>query len=264
MVSLLEHARDENAVSQAKLQRNVSSSATRLSGEIAEARQQLVLCGQAHQTSHAHAIPRLEERLREGLAHSVGALQTILTRSLDGTAVQLKDISSSLHDINLKVNGRRLAAGEMKWVQADQLFDGQHAPTSATFATGPITEEVDWDYAYLVFRLILHQGYRCAVSSAQSLFSFLSKIIQAWPQILLVLQALYDITRAPSQLLSDNIHFEDILGRVHSLPFRYFQYREVFLEALTCVFSGSPAMERVAQGKFKIWNRNMRAVTNAN
>ena len=264
MVSLLEHARDENAVSQTKLQRIVSSSATRLSGEIAEARQQLVLCGQANQTSHTRAITRLEERLGENLTHSVGALQTILTRSLDGSAVQLKDISSSLHDISLKVNSRRLAAGEMKWAQAGQLLDGQRAPTSATFATGPTIEEVDWDYAYLVFRLILHQGYRCAVSSAQSLFSFLSKIIQAWPQILLVLQALYDISRAPSQLLSDNIHFEDVLGRVHSLPFRYFQHREVFLEALTCVFSGSPAMERIAQGKFKIWNRNMRAVTNTN
>jgi hypothetical protein len=114
MVSLLEHARDENAVSQAKLQRVVSSSATRLSGEIAEARQQLVLRGQANQTSHTRAIARLEERLGEGLTHSVGALQTILTRGLDGTAVQLKDISSSPHDINLKVNSRRLAAGEMK------------------------------------------------------------------------------------------------------------------------------------------------------
>ena len=138
-----------------------------------------MLCGQANQTFHTRAITRLEERLGGNLTHSAGALQTILTRSLDGTAVQLKDISSSLYDISLKVDSRRLAVGEMKWGQAGQLFDGQHAPTSATFATGPTIEEVDWDYAYLVFRLILHQGYPCAVSSTQSLFSFLSKIIQA-------------------------------------------------------------------------------------
>jgi hypothetical protein len=264
MVSLLEHARDEDAVSQTKLQHIVSSSATRLSGEIAEARKQLVLSGQANQTSHTRAITRLEERLGENLTHSVGALQTILTRSLDSTEVRLKDISSSLYDIGLKVGSRRLAAGERKWVQASQLLDRQCTPTSVTCAAGATIEEVDWDYAYLVFRLILHQGYRCAVSSAQSLFSFLSKIIQAWPQILLILQALYDITRAPSQLLSDNIRFEDVLGRVQSLPFRYFQHREVFLETLACIFSGSPAMERIAQGKFKIWNRNMCAVTNVN
>jgi hypothetical protein len=74
----------------------------------------------------------------------------------------------------------------------------------------------------------------------------------------------YDITRAPSKLLSDNIRFEDVLGRVHSLPFQYFQHREVFLEASACIFSGSPAMEGMARGKFKIWNRNMCAVTNVN
>lgn len=162
----------------------------------------------------------------------------------------------------MKVDSRRLAAGEMKWAQAGQLFEGQHAPTSATFAIGPTIEEVDWDYAYLVFRLILHQGSPCAVLNAQSLFSFLSKTIQAWPQILLVLQALYDITRAPSDLLSDYTSKMSLV--VHSLPFRYFQHREVFLKALTCVFSGSPTIERIAQGKFKIWNRNMCAVTNAN
>ena len=36
-----------------------------------------------------------------------------------------------------------------------------------------------------------------------------------------------DLPRGPSQVLSDNIYFEDALGRVKSLPFEFFRHWEV-------------------------------------
>jgi hypothetical protein len=48
------------------------------------------------------------------------------------------------------------------------------------------------------------------------------------------------IPRAPTQLLPDNIGFEDALGRVQSLPYAWFRHWEVFEGFLRAEFKHMP------------------------
>ena len=62
------------------------------------------------------------------------------------------------------------------------------------------------------------------------------------------------IPRGPLQILQDNIVFEDILGRVHSLQYQHFQYLEVFEAMLRSTFKGKPGANVVLGGQYHILN----------
>ncbi|KAH7094700.1 hypothetical protein FB567DRAFT_510851 [Paraphoma chrysanthemicola] len=73
--------------------------------------------------------------------------------------------------------------------------------------------------------------------------------------ILSVMQTMFGkmiIARLPSMLLSNNIRFEDALGRLVSLPYEDFRHLPVFLARLQCQFSDTPGREKVGSNHFHI------------
>lgn len=59
----------------------------------------------------------------------------------------------------------------------------------------------------------------------------------------LLLQIQRDIPQTPTQLLPDNIKFEDALGRVKLLPYAWFRHWEVFEGLLKAEFKNMPVSE---------------------
>jgi hypothetical protein len=75
-------------------------------------------------------------------------------------------------------------------------------------------------------------------------------VILALPHVVTALKFSRRIPAAVSLVLRDNVHFEDALGRQHSLQFNQFRYWPVFHAFLECVFTDVPGFERVIKGAF--------------
>jgi hypothetical protein len=58
------------------------------------------------------------------------------------------------------------------------------------------------------------------------------------------------IPQTPTQLLPDNIIFEDVLGRVKSLPYTWFRHWEVFEGLLRAEFKHMPVSPVRADQRF--------------
>ncbi|ORY09896.1 hypothetical protein BCR34DRAFT_602489 [Clohesyomyces aquaticus] len=75
------------------------------------------------------------------------------------------------------------------------------------------------------------------------------------PQLLMFLRAsLSSIPRGARLLIQDDIHFEDVLGRVEKLPYEYFHVWEVFQAHLHHKFKDRPGETYVKRGDFHILN----------
>ena len=59
----------------------------------------------------------------------------------------------------------------------------------------------------------------------------------------LLMQIQEHIPRGPSQVLSESIRFEDVLGRVRSLPYEYFRHWQV---STCCLTPGTHSIKYVA------------------
>jgi hypothetical protein len=125
-------------------------------------------------------------------------------------------------------------------------------------------EDIDWEYARTIAAVILFAASQRIISILRDVQILLQNLVCVCPQLLLFLRTFHVLAKPPSRLLGDNIHFEDVLGRLHSLPFQYFQHRDVFLEALKCSFSGYPGVDRIANGEFKILDHRVRSLTAEN
>ena len=88
-----------------------------------------------------------------------------------------------------------------------------------------------------------------------------NRMLQLWPQIVLLLRVLRHIPRAIPGLLSDNIKFSDVLGRVHSLQFQQFRHWQVFEAHLRCAFIGLRGEDKVSNGDYRIMNSKLYNIT---
>jgi hypothetical protein len=79
------------------------------------------------------------------------------------------------------------------------------------------------------------------------MFAFL---VLALPHVVTALKLSRRIPATVSLILHDNEHFEDALGRQHSLQFNQFRYWSVFHAFLDCVFTGVPGHEKLGMGSF--------------
>ncbi|KAL0639007.1 hypothetical protein Q9L58_001888 [Maublancomyces gigas] len=60
------------------------------------------------------------------------------------------------------------------------------------------------------------------------------------------------VSEMPTSLLSSNIQFEDVLGRVRSLPYESFRYWKVFQTFLECEFENLPGELNIRRGLYHI------------
>jgi hypothetical protein len=90
-----------------------------------------------------------------------------------------------------------------------------------------------------------------------ALIRHLYSLLHVWPQILLVWQIMRRLPPTISLILHDNITFEDVLGRIHSLQYQQFKHWRVFKHSLDVSFKGFPGSKRVHTGQFRLTNANM-------
>jgi hypothetical protein len=83
---------------------------------------------------------------------------------------------------------------------------------------------------------------------------FLVRIILLWPMVRQVLQVYRRIPTMPTMLLTNNIVFEDALGRTMSLPFEHFRHYSVFVERLKCEFNGLPGQHDIERNNFALFD----------
>lgn len=87
-----------------------------------------------------------------------------------------------------------------------------------------------------------------------SIFECLHHLISIYPNLILFLSFTRSVPRPLPGLFPDNIHFEDVLGRVHKLQYEHFKYWQVFKTMLECKFQGLPGSTKVLQGQYKVFN----------
>jgi hypothetical protein len=90
-----------------------------------------------------------------------------------------------------------------------------------------------------------------------ALIRHLHNLIHAWPQLLVLWQVMQRLPPAISLALHDNITFEDVLGRIHSLQYQQFKHWRVFKENLEHSFKGLPGSKEVRTGQFRLTNAKM-------
>lgn len=104
-------------------------------------------------------------------------------------------------------------------------------------------------------RTLLRRHFRNEVESIvhilfASFLAALREFLWALPQLVLVAKFMGGLPRSVSSLLSDNIKFEDALGRFQSLQFQQFRNWPVFEAHLLCTFENSPGFKKVFEGHF--------------
>ena len=87
-----------------------------------------------------------------------------------------------------------------------------------------------------------------------SILQALYGLISLFPQIIPFLRRLFALPISPTNLLMDNILFEDVLGRTHSPQYEYIKEWSVFKAILDSRFKGLSGSGHVAQGYFRIMN----------
>lgn len=101
--------------------------------------------------------------------------------------------------------------------------------------------------------ILLHELYR-----------FFLTVLFLFPQLASYLRVLRSIPRSVSLYLQDNINFEDVLGRLHSLQFEQFRHWRVFESLLVCTFEDVPGRDKVLKGHYRLVNaKNQGRVLNA-
>jgi hypothetical protein len=73
----------------------------------------------------------------------------------------------------------------------------------------------------------------------------LHNVLRVWPQLLLAWRVLQRFPPTISLVLHDNIAFEDVFGRIHSLQYQQFKHWRVFKHSLEESFKGFPGSKRV-------------------
>jgi hypothetical protein len=89
-----------------------------------------------------------------------------------------------------------------------------------------------------------------------SFLTLLRDFFWALPQLILVVKFMRCLPRSVSCLLSDNMRFEDALGRVQSLQFQQFRNWAVFEANLRCTFEDHPGYRKVVRGHFILTSPN--------
>jgi hypothetical protein len=82
----------------------------------------------------------------------------------------------------------------------------------------------------------------------------ISRLATLAPQLLLFLKVLSNIPASATSLLSDNICFEDVLGRTYSLLCQHFKHWRIFKSMLECAFENMPGQEKVFSRHYRIMN----------
>ena len=100
--------------------------------------------------------------------------------------------------------------------------------------------------------------------SAETL-STLKEAVHTNQEIYALLQQCYTLFKdIPRTLIGDTIIFTDVLGRDHSLDYRYFQYWEMLTTMLQCIFKGMPGQKHVEYGQYLILDlRSGRSITDS-
>jgi ankyrin repeat protein len=262
-------ANSSQASTQARLQRDIAAGFNTNSTNFSKLQLQLEDFARSYQTSQAQGTSILSQKLSYEILNGVNAFKHALESSLGPTENQLKELSRKLDQQALPLTRypiNRQSSPEI--LQSRVLPDSavhEIPATDVRCALKPTKlEDIDWTYARAIAAVMLFAASKRIISTLKVLQQLFQNLVCICPQLVLFMRTFHFLARSPPHLLSDNIHFEDVLGRLHSLPFPYFQHREVFLEALRCSFLGFPGVERIANGKFKILDHRMRSLTACN
>lgn len=106
----------------------------------------------------------------------------------------------------------------------------------------------------LLFQLFTSGLSKILGKVLRGLHHFFQVILLLFPQLAVYFRVLRSIPRSASLLLRDNIEFEDVLGRIHSLQFEQFRHWRVFKSLLLCTFENVPGRDKVRKGQYSLVN----------
>jgi hypothetical protein len=212
-------------------------------------------------------------RIQDALSTGLGQNNDLVTslRERVATSDQVDQISQRVHDLSLAFHEQAHAGAgqvdELKCMfQASPLFNQAQrpvssetlpnfAPSSTTIMSGtasgrPLLCDILRDL-FIVLSSDLADAFTRALVA---LIRHVHSLIYVWPKLLLLWRVMQRLPPTISLVLHDNITFEDVLGRIHSLQYQQFKHWRVFKESLAHSFKGLPGSRKVRTGQFRLTN----------
>ena len=218
---------------------------------LADASSNLVSAGNRHQQTTIGLLVDTNaknEALTSEMKASQHTIQSLLRQNHRDLMAKLGDLSAKIEDHDLILLVQTLNA---------QAKHEDHGSTGAAMNCSVVPQSFPkWNLdPYKVGRqlkMLVRPVERILADVAETCFLFLAHLFINFSRLLLCLRASLRLPRSPSNLLQDNIQFEDVLGRIHQLQYQQFRYWKVFRSMLECVFEDCPGGGKVARGSYRI------------
>jgi hypothetical protein len=219
-------------------------------------------------SSHGIIINKLEDA-GAGTERSVRNIQTDLkswaSEFQTSIAAGQAQTSNLLESLKTPSIGRSDIEELSRLLKRLVLQKGEHPPTTGGLHSNeasPLQTTTGTELAigvslhrfYSLSRDVLLEIIQMLTAITRVSLLFISRLAAMIPELFLYLKVLSNIPSSPTTLLLDNIRFEDVLGRTHSLQYQQFKHWRIFKSMLECAFENKPGREKVFAGRYRIMN----------